>query len=149
MSSWPSSRPSRCRVAAWMSTPRTCSKEQSHRKSWSRFTCRWSLGTRTLISATRSKTWEGPRSSSSSIPKDPHVTTRGPIRHPLLLLAAARQWTSAPQTHAPNLMGRGHSATTVRGLATLHENACSHAGPNNNSRPDLHSNKEAILTMRE
>ena len=149
MNSWPSLRPSRCRVAARMSTPGTFSKEQSRRTSWNRSTYRRSLGTRTLISVTWSETWEGPRSSSSSIPKDPHVTTRGPIRHPLPLLAAAHQWTSAPQTHTPNLMGRGYSATIAKGLAILHVSAHSHTGPSNSSRPGLHSNKEAIPMTKE
>ena len=149
MSSWPSSRPSRCRVAAQMSTLMTCLKEQSCEKSWSRSTCRQLQGTHTLISATWSVTWEGPRSSLSSTPKDPHVITRGPICHPLPLLAAVCQWILVPQTHAPNLVGRGYNATTAKGLATWHMSAHSHAGPGNNSRPGLHSNKEAILMMRE
>ena len=137
-------------MAAWMSTPRICSKEQSRGKSWSRCTCRLSTEIHTLISATRYMTWEGPRSSSLSILRGPHNTSRAPICHlPLPHLAAACQWTSVPQTHAPNLVGRGYSATTVRGLAISHMSAHSHASPSNNSRPSLHSNKEAILTMRE
>ena len=137
-------------MAAQMSMLETCLKEQSHGKSWSRCTCRLSPGTSTLISVTRYTTWEGPRSSSLSILRGPHNTSRAPIRHlPLLHLAVACQWTLAPQTHAPNLVGRGYNATTVRDLAILHVSAHSHAGPGNNSRPGLHSNKEAILMTRE
>ena len=61
----------------------------------------------------------------------------------------AHKWILALQTCAPNLVGRGYNATTAKGLATLHMSAHSHAGPGNNSRPSLHSNKEAILTMKE
>ena len=137
-------------MAAQMSTLGTCSKEQSCGKSWSRCTCRLSPGTCTLISATRYATWEGPRSSSLSTLRGPHDTSRAPICHlPLPHLAAACQWTLAPQTCAPNLMGRGYSATTVRGSATSHVSAHSHAGPGNNSRPGLHSNKEAIPMTKE
>ena len=128
-----------------MSTPRTCLNEQSHRKSWSRCTCRLSLEICTLISAT----WEGPRSSSLSTPRGPHSTSRAPICHPLLHLAAAHQWTSGPQTHAPNLVGRGYSAITAKSLAISHESAHSHTSPGNNSRPGLHSNKEAIPMTKE
>ena len=129
--------------------PRICLKEQSHRTSWSRFTCKQLQGTRTLISATQSATWGGPRSSSSLTPRDPHNITRGPTCHPLPHLAAACRWTLVPQTHTPNLVGRGFNATTVRGLVISHANAHSHTGPSNNSRPSLHSNKEAILMTRE
>ena len=136
-------------MAAQMSMPGTCSKEQSHGKSWSRCTCRLSPGTRTLTSAIRCAIWEGPRSSSLSIPRGPPATSRAPICHPPLpLLAAVRQWISALQTRAPNLVGRGYNATTAKGLATLHMSAHSHAGPSNNSRPSLHSNKEAIPTTK-
>ena len=149
MSSWPSSRPSRCRAAAQMSTLVTCSKEQSRRKSWNRCTCRKLQGTHTSTSATQSVTWEEPRSSSLSTPRGPHNTSRAPIHHHLPHLAVARQWTLVPQTHTPNLKERGFSATIAKGLATLHMSALSHADPGNNSRPGLHSNKEAILTTRE
>ena len=133
-----------------MSTPGTCSKEPSSGKFWSRCTSRPSPGTRTLISAIRYVTWEGPRSSSLSIPRGPLVTSRAPIRHhPLLHLAAARQWTSALQTHAPNLMGRGYNAIIVRGSVISHVSAHSHASPGNISKPGPHSNKEAIPTMKE
>ena len=71
------------------------------------------------------------------------------IRHPLPHLAAAHQWTLVPQTHAPNLVERGFSATIVRGLVISHTSAHSHADPSNNNRPGLHSNKEAIPMMRE
>ena len=54
-----------------------------------------------------------------------------------------------PQTHAPNLVGRGYNAIIAKGLAILHMSAHSHADPGNNSRPGLHSNKEAILMMKE
>ena len=128
---------------------RTCLKGQSHKESWSRCTCRQLPGICTSISVTRYVTWEGPRSSSSSTPRGPHVITRAPIRHLLPPLAVARQWTSAPQTHTPNLVGRGYNATTVRGLAISHVSAHSHASPGNSSRPGLHSNKEAIPTMKE
>ena len=137
-------------MAAQMSTPGTCSKEQSHGKSWSRCTCRLSPGICTLISATWYTIWEGPRSSSSSTPRGPHATSRAPICHlPLSCLAAACQWTLMPQIHAPNLVGRGYNATIAKGLAISHVSAHSHAGPGNNSRPGLHSNKKAILTMKE
>ena len=137
-------------MAAQMSMPGTCSKEPSRRKSWSRCTSRLSPGTHTLISAIRYTTWEGPRSSSSSIPRGPLVTSRAPIRHhPLLHLAVARQWTSALQTHAPNLMGGGYNAITVRDSAISHMSAHSHADPGNNSKPGPHSIKEAIPTTRE
>ena len=136
-------------MAAQMSTLETCSKEPSCGKSWSRCTYRLSPEIRTLISASQYMTWEGPRSSSSSIPRDPHAITRGPIHHPLPLLAAAHQWISVPQTCAPNLVGRGYNATTAKGLATLHVSARSHASPGNNSRPGLHSNKEAIPMTKE
>ena len=137
-------------MAAQMSTLETCSKEQSRRKSWSRCTCRLSPGTHTLTSATWYVIWEGPRSSSLSTPRGPPATSRAPIHHPPLpLLAAACQWISAPQTCAPNLVGRGYNATTAKGLATLHASAHSHASPGNNSRPGLHSNKEAIPMTKE
>ena len=137
-------------MAAQMNTPETCSKEQSHGKSWSRCTCKLSPGTCTLISVIRYTTWEGPRSSSLSIPRGPHDTSRAPICHlPLPHLAAVHQWTSAPQTHAPNLVGRGYNATTVRGLAISHVSAHSHTDPSNNSRPGLHSIKEAVPVMKE
>ena len=132
-----------------MSMLETCSKGQSRGKSWSRCTCRLLPEICTLISATRYATWEGPRSSSLSILRGPHDTSRAPIHHLLPHLAAACQWTSAPQTHAPNLVGRGYNATTVRGLAISHVSAHSHASPGNNSRPSLHSNKEAIPMTRE
>ena len=137
-------------MAAQMSTPGTCSKEPSKGKSWSRCTSRLSLGTHTLISAIWCTTWEGPRSSSSSIPRGPLVTSRAPIRHhPLQHLAAAHQWTSVPQTHTPNLMGGGYNAIIVRDSAISHVSAHSHADPGNNSKPGPHSIKEAILTMKE
>ena len=136
-------------MAAQMSMLETCSKELSRGKSWSRCIYRLSPEICTLISASRYMTWEGPRSSSSSIPRDPHTITRGPICHPLPLLAAACQWISALQTRAPNLVERGYNATTAKGLATSHMSAHSHAGPSNNSRPGLHSNKEAIPMTRE
>ena len=133
-----------------MSTPETCSKEPSRRKSWSRCTSRLSPGTRTLISAIRYATWEGPRSSSLSILRGPLVTSTAPIRHhPLPHLAAACQWTSAPQTHAPNLVGGGYNAIIVRGSVISHMSAHSHAEPGNNSKPSPHSIKEAILTTKE
>ena len=132
-----------------MSTPGTCLKEQSHEKSWNRPTCRQSQGTHTLTFATQYATWEGPRSSSSSTPREPHDTTKAPICHPCLHLAVAHQWILVPQTCTPNLMGRGFSATIVRGLVISHMSAHSHTNPGNNSRPSLHSNKEAILMMRE
>ena len=133
-----------------MSTPGTCLKEQSHGKSWSRCTCRLSPGTHTLISVIQYATWEGPRSSSLSILRGPLITSRAPIHHhPLLHLAAAHQWISALQTHAPNLVGGGYNAIIVKGSAILHVSAHSHASPSNNSRPALHSNKEAILTTKE
>ena len=137
-------------MAARMSTPGTCSKEQSRGKSWSRCTCRLLPGTRTLISVIRYATWEGSRSSSLSILRGPHNTSRAPICHlPLLHLAAACQWTSALQTHTPNLVGGGYNAIIVKGSAISHVSAHSHASPGNNSRPSLHSNKEAIPTMKE
>ena len=137
-------------MAAQMSMPGTCSKEPSRRKSWSRCTSRLSPGTRTLISAIRYTTWEGPRSSSSSIPRGPLVTSRAPIHHhPLPHLAVACQWTSAPQTHAPNLMGGGYNAIIVRDSAISHVSAHSHADPGNNSKPSPHSIKEAIPMTKE
>ena len=133
-----------------MTMPKTCSKEQSPRKSWSRCTCRLVTGVLMLNSVSQYVRWEEHRSSSSSTPKDPHGTTRGPIHHhPLPHLAAARQWILVPQTHAPNLMERGYNATIAKGLAISHVSAHSHAGPGNNSRPSLHSNKEAILMTKE
>ena len=116
--------------------------------SWNRCTCRLSPEICTLVSANQYATWEGSRSSSLSTLRGPHDTSRAPIRHPLPLLAAACQWILVPQTHAPNLMERGFNATTVRGLAISHMSAHSHADPGNNSRPSLHSNKEAILTTK-
>ncbi|KIM54161.1 hypothetical protein SCLCIDRAFT_1154903 [Scleroderma citrinum Foug A] len=114
-------------------------KRAVSRKSWSRCTCRLSPGIRTLISVIRYATWEGPRSSSLSILRGPHDTSRALICHlPLPHLAAVHQWTSAPQTHAPNLVRRGYNATTVRGLAISHVSAHSHASPGNNSRPGVH-----------
>ena len=137
-------------MAARMNTPRTCSKEPSHGKFWSRCTSRLSPGTCTLISAIRYATWEGPRSSSLSILRGPLITSRAPIHHhPLPHLAAARQWTLATQTHAPNLMGGGYNAIIVRGLAISHVSAHSHADPGNNSKPGPHSIKEAILMTKE
>ena len=137
-------------MAAQMSTPETCLKERSHEKSWSRCTCRLSPGTRTLISAIQYATWEGPRSSSLSTPRSPHNTSRAPIRHhPLPHPAVACQWISVLQIHAPNLVGRGYNAIIAKGLAILHASAHSHANPGNNSRPGLHSIKEAIPMMRE
>ena len=133
-----------------MSTPGTCSKEPSHGKFWSRCTSRLLPGICTLISATRYATWEGPRSSSLSILRGPLSTSRAPIRHhPLPHLAAVHQWTSAPQTHAPNLMGGGYNAIIVRGSVISHESAHSHAGPGSISKPGPHSNKEAIPMTRE
>ena len=136
-------------MAAQMSTLETCLKEQSRGRSWSRCICRLSPEIHTLISVTWSTTREGPRNSSSSTPKDPHDTTRGPICHPLLLPAAVCQWILVLQTHAPNLVGRGYSATIAKGLVISHVSAHSHNSPSNNSRPSLHSNKEAILMMKE
>ena len=137
-------------MAAQTSTLETCSKEPSHRKSWSRCIYRLLPEIRTLISASRYATWQGPRSSSLSILRGPLFTSRAPIcHHPLPHLAAACQWISAPQTHAPNLMGRGYSAIIAKGLAISHVSAHSHAGPGNNSKPGPHSIKEAIPMMRE
>ena len=132
-----------------MSTLETCSKEPSCGKSWSRCTYRLSPEIRTSISATQYVTWEGPRSSSLSTLRGPLATSRAPIHHhPRPHLAAARQWTSVPQTHAPNLAGRGYNAITVRGSAISHASAHSHAVPGN-SKPGPHSTKEAIPTTRE
>ena len=137
-------------MAAQMSMPGICSKEPSRRKFWSRYTSRPSPGIRTSISVIRYVTWEGPRSSSSSIPRGPLVTSRAPIRHhPLPHLAAVRQWTLAPQIRAPNLVGGGYSAIIVRGSVISHASAHSRADPSNNSKPGPHSNKEAIPTTRE
>ena len=137
-------------MAAQMSTPETCLKEPSHGKFWSRCTSRPSPGTHTLISVIRYVTWEGPRSSSLSILRGPLVTSRAPIcHHPLPHLAGARQWTSALQTHAPNLMGGGYNAIIVRGSVISHVSAHSHADPSNNSKPGPHSIKEAIPTTKE
>ena len=128
-----------------MSTPGTCLKEQSRRKSWSRCTCRLLPGTRTSISVTQYVTWEGPRSSSLSTPRGPLNTSRAPIRHhPLPHLAVAHQWILVSQTCAPNLMGRGYNATIAKGLAISHASAHSHADPSNNSRPGPHSIKEVL-----
>ena len=128
----------------------TYSQEWSCRKSWSRFTCMRSPGIHTLISVTQSEKWEGPRNSSLSILRGPPDTTRAPICHlPLLHLAAACQWILVPQTHALNLVGRGYNAIIVRGLVILHVSAHSHTDPSNNSRPSLHSIKEAIPMMKE
>ena len=133
-----------------MSTPGTCLKEPSRGKFWSKCTSRPLPGTRTLISAIRYVTWEGPRSSSLSILRGPLVISRAPIRHhPLPHLAAAHQWTSALQTPAPNLVGGGHNAIIVRGSVISHVSAHSHAVPGNNSKPGPHSNKEAIPMTRE
>ena len=133
-----------------MSTPEICLKERSPRKSWSKCTCRLLTGPLMLTSVSQYTRWEEHRSSSSSTPKDPCGTTRGPIcHHPLLHLAAARQWILVLQTHAPDLVERGYNATTAKGLAISHVSAHSHASPSNNSRPSLHSNKEAILMMKE
>ena len=44
---------------------------------------------------------------------------------------------------------RGFSATIVRGLVTSHMSAHSHVNPSSNSRPSLHSNKEAISVTKE
>ena len=133
-----------------MSMPRICLKEQSPERSWNRCTCKLVTGALMVTSVSQSTRWEEHRSSSSSTFKDPRSTTRGPIHHhPLPHLAAACQWTLVPQTHTPNLVGRGYSATIVRGLAISHVSAHSHTGPSNNSRPSLHSIKEAILMMKE
>ena len=137
-------------MAAQMSTPGTCSKEPSRGKFWSRCISRPSPGIRTSISVIRYATWEGPRSSSLSTPRGPLVISRAPIRHhPLLHLVAVHQWILAPQTHAPNLMGRGCNAIIAKGLAISHASAHSHANPGNNSKPSPHSIKEAIPMMRE
>ena len=129
--------------------PETCSKERSPRKFWSKCTCRLVTGALMPNSVSQCTRWEGHRSSSSSTPKDPHGTTRGPTHHhPLPHLAAAHQWILVPQTHTPNLVGRGYNATTAKGLAISHVSAHSHTGPGSNSRPGLHSNKEAIPMMK-
>ena len=89
-------------------------------------------------------------SSSLSICQGPHDIIRAFIHHcPLLHLAVAHQWTLVVQTCTPNLVGRGFSATTTKGLPISHMSAPSHANHGNNSRPDLHSNKEAVLVMKE
>ena len=133
-----------------MSMLETCLKELSRGKSWSRFTCRPLQEIRISTSATWSATWEGPKSFSLSIHKGPHDITRDHICHrPLLHLAAAHQWIGVPQIHAPNLVGRGCSATIAKGLVILHMSAHSHTNPGNSSRPGLHSIKEAIPMMKE
>ena len=133
-----------------MSTPGTCSKGPSRGKFWNRCISRPSPGIRTLTSATRYVTWEGPRSSSLSTLRGPLATSRAPIHHhPRPHLAAAHQWTSVPQAHTPNLTGRGYNAITVKGSVTSHVSAHSHAAPGNNSKPGPYSTKEAIPMTKE
>ena len=85
-----------------------------------------------------------------AVTRGPLITSRAPIcHHPLPHLAAACQWTSAPQTHTPNLVGGGYNAIIVRGSAISHVSAHSHADPGNNSKPGPHSIKEATLMTKE